>query len=109
MSKFNAVVLKAQDGTQVHFVTRGKSKKPTMDEVIDYMNENNIILANLESEIKEEAWKPSNGRVFLSDLRFGLEFCSNKYGVSKSSIEKYITDNAPHINVEYYNRKDGDG
>ena len=106
MSKFNAVVLTAADGTLVHFVTRARAKAPTMDEILEYLNENDIHLVDLE---KEKDWEPPNQRVFLTDLRSGLLFCSNKYGVTEATIEKYVRHMAPHINMNIYSRSKKDG
>lgn len=110
MSKFNAVVLTAADGTQVHFVTRGRAKPPEMDEIMAYFEENNITLADLEAEAKAaEDWRPPNERVFLTDLRSGLLFCSNKYGVDETTIETYVRNMAPHINLNVYSRGNKNG
>lgn len=101
MSRFNAIVFTATDGTQVHFVTRGKAKSPTADEIVEYFNENNIYLVDIE---KEKAWEPPNERVFLTDLRSGLVFCSSKYGVTESTIENYVRTMAPHITSSFLKR-----
>jgi hypothetical protein len=114
MSKFNAVVLTAADGTQVHFVTRGRAKTPMMDEIVEYLNENGIVLIDLEAEAKaEEAalvnWAPANNKLFLKELREGLTWCSSKYGVSEHVIESYIKAKMPHINESFYKRRLVDG
>jgi len=105
MSKFNAIVLTATDGTQVHFVTQGRAKLPTMDKIVEYFNENDIYLVDLE---KEKDWIPPNERVFLTDLRSGLVFCSNKYGVAEETIESYVRRMAPHITSSFLHRRKED-
>jgi len=109
MSKFNAVVLTAADGTQIHFVTRGRAKPPLMDEIVEYMNDNDILLHDLEAEVKAEEelmenWKPANNKLFFSELRSGLAAMTTKYGVSEQVMESYLRRVAPHVNVHIYNK-----
>lgn len=106
MSKFNSVILKAKDGTQVHFVTRGKAKAPTNEEVSEYFAEHNLAPVDeekLADDIKN--WKPASDKMLLLDLRQGLVWCSNKYGVSESVIQSYIERTVPHLNQTYYRRE----
>lgn len=106
MAKFNAVVIKAHDGTEIHFVTRGKAKSPTMDEIADYCAENNIIIVDF-GEKKEliKNWAPPNSKVFLIDLRYGMEFCAQKYGVTEGTLQHYVKNKIPHINLDVYGKK----
>ncbi len=101
MSKFNATRLITLDGTQIHFVTRGRSKLPTQDEIEEYCKEQKLLLKS-DFEDTEKDWEPPNKRVFLGDLRSGLVFCSNKYGVTEDTIERYVREMAPHINMGIY-------
>lgn len=115
MSKFNAVVLTAADGTQVHFVTRGRAKAPTMDEINEYLVENDILLMDLEAETRAEeealkSWKPPSNKLFLSELsRDGLTWMASKYGVSEHVLESYVRNCMPHINSSFYTREKGHG
>ena len=103
MAKFNAVVIKAIDGTEIHFVTRGRSKEPTMDEILEYATEAGI---NISERSDEQDWDPPNPKMFLADLRSGLAFCTQKYGITQHTLENYIREKAPHINLSSW-RKDG--
>lgn len=104
MTKFNSKIIVARDGTQVHFVGRARSKPFTDEEVAEYLEEHGLSVREFETP---ENWEPANTKVFLSDLRFGLDFCANKYGISVPALEAYIRRAAPHVNLRIYGEKDG--
>ncbi len=97
---YNSIILKTSDNKEIHFVTRGKAKKPTLDEALEYAKSAGL---NIRDRDDEKDWGPPNPKIFLSDLRSGIEFCSNKYGVSDDTIENYIKQKAPHINLRQWN------
>jgi len=101
MAKFKALKFTTTDGTQVHFVTRAKAKPILMAEIVEYLTENKLYLIDLD---REKDWEPPNKKVFLTDLRSGLVFCSQKYGVSETVIESYVRNIAPHLNTNFYDR-----
>ena len=101
MAKFNSTVVMSIDGKELHFVTRGRSKPITMDEVDDYCKENDIWLAKDIAGVED--WAPvCSNKVFLGDLRQGLSHCSAKYGVSEKTIQAYIKKTMPHTNPNIY-------
>lgn len=100
MTKFNAKIFTTKDGTQVHFITRTRGKLISEEEMMEYAKEVGLI-TTLEEDEKD--WKPASPKMFLIDLRSGLAFCSHKYGVSESTVERYIKEMAPHINSSFYN------
>jgi hypothetical protein len=104
MTKFNAKIFTATDGTQVHFITRTRGKLISEDEMMEYAKEVGLVTTPEEAE---KDWKPASPKMFLIDLRSGLAFCSAKYGVSESTVERYIKEMAPHINASFYNRPVG--
>ena len=96
MTKFNVRVEKLDNGTEVHLLTRGNSKPITDKEFQQYKE-------SLQKNKPVEEWTPVCGnKVFLTDLRLGLEHCSGKYGVSEETIQAYITKKIPHINPNIY-------
>jgi len=80
VSKFKSTMLIALDGTEIHFVVRGKSKAPTLDEIQEYCKEKKIQLA---SDLEDE-----------------------DCGVPKSTIENYIKNSAPHLKTNFYREVD---
>ena len=106
MSKFNAKIFTTKDGIQVHFITRTRGKLISEEEMMEYAIEAGLVVTKPE---EEKDWKPASPKMFLIDLRSGLAFCSNKYGVSESTIERYIKEMAPHINTSFYDRSSADG
>ena len=106
MTKFNSIVVKGLDGSQIHFVTRGRSKPPTMSEVEENCKDNDIWLA--KDIAVQLDWAPICGnKIFLADLRQGLQYCSGKYGVSEETIQGYIKKKMPHTNPNIYRGRDG--
>ena len=98
MAKFNTVVMTTRSGTEVRFITRGRAKAMSQEEIQEYCIDNGLTMAFTD----KEDWAPSNNKIFLIDLKFGLEFCSNKYGVSEDTILSYVRNVAPHMNTSVY-------
>lgn len=107
MAKFNTVVMTTKDGTEVRFVTRGRAKAISKEEMQEYCVANGLAVSFTDEE--EADWAPANKKVFLIDLKFGLEFCSSKYGVSHDTILNHVRAIAPHLNTNVYigGQKDG--
>ena len=67
------------------FVTRGRSKPFSQNEIDDFFN------SNVEPiSIKKNTFRLSDNRnhrvMFMNDLKRGLDFCSEKYGVTQEEI-----------------------
>jgi len=80
-----------------HFVTRGRSKPFTDDEVNQFLDE----MLGLEAE--EDSTFTVSGplrRIFAQDLKLGLEHCSLKYGASQTAIMKEAKRLFPQQNLE---------
>ncbi len=102
---YNSIILTTSDDKEIHFVTRGNAKKPTLKEALEYAKSAGLSIRDRD-DVKD--WGPPNPRIFLSDLRSGIVFCSNKYGVSADTIESYIKQRAPHLNLKAW-KPDGPG
>lgn len=101
MSKFKSKITTTKDGIQIHFITRKNGKLISEEEMMEYAQEAGLTMPGVDTE---EDWAPPNERMFLSDLRSGILFCSNKYGVAEEIIERYVRTKAPHITSSFLRR-----
>jgi len=102
MSKFNSKVFTTRDGIEVHFITRKRGKPVSEEEMMEYIREAGLVMAPVG---EDKNWKPASNKLFLTELRSGLAWCANKYGVSELTIESFVRDRLPHINTSYYRSK----
>ena len=91
-NKYNVTSMN-RNGETFHFVTRGRSKPFTDEEV-------NEFFGDVPQEDKPFKVDGELRRIFAQDLRFGLSFCSNKYGASESAILIEAKRLFPHQNLD---------
>ena len=91
----NAKEIKVKGITYV-FVSRGE---PVTKEEMDEFFSEEYLLGD-GSEVKQFIPDDRNRvRLFLKDLKIGLDFCSQKYGVSHEAIVAEAKRIAPHLKV----------
>jgi hypothetical protein len=117
MTKYRTTMYKAEDGTSFVFVTRGKSEPFTNQEIQDFLARNRITrpIEAVDERLKQlmddkptvieeptNTWRLSNGlgKVFLADLKCGLEFCKSKYAVTDADIISEANRLFPSLNLE---------
>lgn len=92
--KYNIVNF-TKDNKEYRFVTRGRSKPFTPDEISQFLE------SETEAPTSEEFTVSGTlRRIFAQDLRSGLNFCSMKYGVPEASIMKEATRLFPSQNID---------
>lgn len=91
----NSVEVTHDNKTYV-FVTRGRSKKFSSNEIAEYFQEGTIVKPL-------DVWHIPDNRqrcvMFMRDLQVGLQFCSEKYNVSQDDIIREAKRIAPHMNM----------
>lgn len=102
MGKFNGLEIES-GGTMYVFVTRGRSKPFTLEEAMEYLDDlgRDSEAEEVKQDVSEWEIPDDKGRkiMFLRDLNMGLEFCMNKYGVSKEQIIAEAQRIAPHLTL----------
>lgn len=84
-----------RDGVLYKFVTRGRAKKFSQEEIKEFFsinaeNENNYIVP---IHLK---------RIFAMDLRRGTKFCAQKYGCTEKEVLKNAELLLPGRNLDIY-------
>jgi len=87
------------DGVKFVFVTRRRANKFSELEIQEYLVE----ATGKSPEVPEVApevfgIKDEQRSMFMKDLRFGLKFCCDKYGVTEDEIVDEAKRIAPHMN-----------
>ena len=94
------------NGQRVVFVTRGRAKPFTTEEAEEFLGTK---LERLEenidriAEVQKLGWTgvPDDRQrkvMFLKDMKFGIEYCINKYGATKEELIAEAQRIAPHFN-----------
>ena len=91
-TKYNIETIE-RDGSFHHFVTRGKSKPFTSEEILGFFEGDTS---------SEDVFKVEGGlrRIFAQDLKLGLKHCSAKYGAPEDAVFKEAERLFPGQNLE---------
>jgi hypothetical protein len=97
-TKYNVKTVTIKGETH-HFVTRGRSKPFSAEEIESFMD---VQLEELEPTPAKPKFKIEGHlrRIFAQDLRSGLEFCSQKYGASPDKIYEEAKRLFPQQNLD---------
>ena len=104
--KYNTLTKTIGEKTFI-FVTRGRAKPFTDDEVTDFLNQRIDNFVNYPVDIDEKEIKPFIVRdelrlMFLKDMRqYGVKHCINKYGGTSEQIIAEAARVAPYMNQEF--------
>lgn len=78
------------------FVTRGKSKRFSSEEVEAFFERYGMPMLTEE----DTSFEIPNVKMFSVDLRSGLKFCANKYGTTIDAVKEKATEIFPHLSLE---------
>lgn len=94
----------AHQGKQYCFVTKG-NQKVTDEEIAEYFAS---LGGEPEARPAAELWTVSENlrKMFLSDLRLGVKFCTRKYSATPEQIMAEARRIAPEINLDTIIKKD---
>ena len=94
------------------FIFVACDKLPSKKEAIDYLNKRTQIASgksnqettlDASEQMGSQSWSvPENKQrrhIFMRDLRAGIDFCKEKYGVSEAEIIAEAKRIAPHYNI----------
>jgi len=102
MAKYHGLEIEA-GGTRYVFVTRGRSKPFTLEEAKEYLDDLGRDNDIEETKKDDTPWQIPDDRrrkiMFLKDLNMGMEFCTNKYGVTEEQIVAEAQRIAPHLTL----------
>ncbi len=96
MAKYNYIKKTILD-KEVLFVTRGRSKPFTEEEIADFVAEHTLWDISKE---KEGTFEIPNVKMFSVDLRAGLAFCAAKYGTTTDAVKEKAAEIFPHLSLE---------
>lgn len=92
----NYTVRTVTEGTNTyHFISRGRSKEFTDEEVSAYMHD-----LHPKAEKKEFRVEGTLRKIFAQDLRFGLKHCCQKYGATKEQLLEEAKRLFPQMNID---------
>lgn len=103
MAKYEYITV-AKDGAIFVFVTRGRSKPFSIEEMEDFIDNKYERPTHMPDETNE-TFEPTNLNIFLQDLKLGFPFCSRKYGVSEAVIRTTAAKVLPHMNLDVITRQ----
>lgn len=129
MVSYKTVEHKAKDGRIFVFVTRGKSAPFSSEEIAHFLSDTQVAPEKSKAQVVAEELSAkllANGqyegvtprplfavpkereKLFLADLRCGIEFCTKKYGASEKDILNEARRVFPSLNLEkLWEKKDG--
>lgn len=109
--KFNTRIV-ANEGKEYVFVAKG-NQKITDNDIKAFFNGNSNKDCEKDGRKEERAEVAAHAadkpkfsirdelkKIFLTDLKFGLEFCCRKYGATENEIIREARRLAPEINIE---------
>lgn len=101
MPKYNITTVTIKGETH-HFVTRGRSKPFSVEEIEEYKG---VKLERLADPIQREQPKQFRveghlRRIFAQDLKLGLAFCAQKYGASQDAVLEEAKRLFPTQNID---------
>lgn len=95
----------SHQGKQYCFVTKG-NQKITEEEIAEYLATTTLEVPEMRPAA--ELWSIPEGlrKMFLSDLRLGIKFCTKKYCATSDQIMAEARRIAPEVNLDTIIKKD---